>query len=58
VLGLDVAARVGFDAELLEQRLFGAEEAHGEQHELRGEDFSVPGTFLRAELALVVLSPT
>ena len=34
---LDVAARVALDAELLEQPLLGVQEAHREQHELRGQ---------------------
>jgi hypothetical protein len=57
VLGFDVAAGVGFELEGLEERLLGAEEAHGEQHELRGEDFFGAGTFLRAEVAFVVFLP-
>ena len=45
------------DAELLEQRLLGAEEAHRQQHELRGKHLLGAGNVLRDELALVVLLP-
>ena len=42
---VDVAARVALDAELLEQRRLGADEAHREQHELARDALSsVPGT--------------
>ena len=34
---LDVAARVVLDAELVEQLLLGVQEAHRQQHELRGQ---------------------
>ena len=57
VVGLDVAARVTFDAERLEERLLRPEEAHGEKDELRGQHFLGARNVLRDELALVVLRP-
>ena len=57
VLGLDVAAGVAFDVEGVEKRLLGSKEAHGEQDELRGEDFFGPWDLLRAEVALFILLP-
>jgi hypothetical protein len=51
VLGPGVAARVAFDAELGEQLVFGAEEAHGQEHELGGEDLLAAGDFAHRELA-------
>jgi hypothetical protein len=57
VLGLDVAAGVALDAELLEQRLLGPEEAHRQQHELRGRTCSVPGTSLGTNWPLSLLLP-
>src|SRR5208283_2360733 len=57
VFRLDVAAGVGLDLEILEDRLLGSEEAHREQHELRGAGLFGAGLFLRHKLALVVLLP-
>jgi hypothetical protein len=56
-LGLRVAARVAFDAERFEQRLFRSEKTHRQQHELRGQNFFRAGNIFRDELALVVLRP-
>ena len=56
-VGFDVGARVAFDAERIEQRLFGPEETHREQDELRGANFSRAGNFFRDELAFVVSAP-
>ena len=38
---------IAFDAERFEQRLFRAEETHGQQDELRGQDLFRAGNFLR-----------
>src|SRR5690606_29542147 len=57
VVGLDVAARVGVEGERLEQGLLGSEEAHGQQHELRGAGLFGAGLFDGDELALVVFLP-
>ena len=54
---LALRARVAFDAELFEQRLFRPEKTHRQQDELRGKNFFRAGNMLRHELALVVLLP-
>ncbi len=57
VVGLDIGAGVALDAEGIEQRLLGAEEAHREQDELGGHDPLAAGDVPRDELALLVLLP-
>ena len=56
-LGFDVGARIAFDAERFEQRLFGPEKSHRQQDQLRRANFFGAGHFLRDELAFVVLLP-
>ena len=57
MLGLDVAPGVGFDLEVFDEGLFGSEEAHGEEDQLRGARLLRAGLLLGDELALVVLLP-
>ena len=57
VFGLDVAAWIRFERQVLEQHLLGAEEAHGEQYELRRIRLLRAGDLDGYELTLVVLLP-
>lgn len=57
MLGFDVGACVGFESELLNDFLFGPEEAEGEESELTGESAGGAGNFLRDEATLFVLAP-
>src|SRR4051812_8293620 len=52
-----VAALVALDAELLDQGVFGTEEAHGEEDELARHDLLRLWELLRDEAALVILLP-
>src|SRR5574341_1927048 len=57
VLGLSVGAGILFDAELFENSLLRAEEAHGEEHEIGGINSLRAGNSLGDEGALCVLAP-
>ncbi len=58
VLGFDVGAGVALHAELLQQRLFGPEETHRQQDQLRGRTCFGAGNFLGHEPALLVSLPS
>ena len=57
VLGLEVAARVPFEAELLGQCIFGTEEAHGQEDEVGFEDLFGARHFAHLPLAFGVFRP-
>ena len=57
MLRFDVGARVGLEADFFDERLFGPEETHREQNELRGADFFGARLFFRDELTFFVFLP-
>src|SRR5438093_4358633 len=57
VFGLDIGARVAFDAEGIQERLFGTEEAHGQEDKLSRQHLPGAGHFVGHELAFFIPLP-